>query len=201
MSQNAGEAEWANVTEGRESEEPRSDQGVTAQRPDRITQVHAFVLEKGAEGVLQADVRKALGIRHSHVFEIATKLEERGLIDRVRLPRGVRLIPRSPSSPAVAAVLQSLSSTSSAPSAKPIQHRSDRRPKSSWTYAQSTSSIECAPCLTCPLEARCSITDDPNPLTCSMLAQWVVREKGAPHVSLDSSQLAQVDTMPLQSAL
>jgi hypothetical protein len=185
----AGEAELANVTEGRDSEAARKEEVIIGQRPSRIAQVYAFLLQRGDEGALRADVRNDLGISHSHLFEISTKLEERGLIEQVRRPQGVRLIPRAPSAPSVVtAAAALLSLTSSEPSTKPTQHRLIRRPKHSRqtvAYAQSIDSIDCAPCVTCPLESRCSIRDEVNPLTCPMLAQWLMNEAGRPRTARD----------------
>ena len=49
-----------------------------------------------------------------------------------------------------------------------------------WTYKLiikrtpvSTSSLEGAPCLTCPVEAQCSIDGEISPKTCQFIDDWV----------------------------
>jgi len=37
-------------------------------------------------------------------------------------------------------------------------------------------SIEEAPCLTCPYEAKCSLTGVVSPLSCPWISEWVVKE-------------------------
>ena len=53
--------------------------------------------------------------------------------------------------------------------------------KGRWTYRLilrkspvSTQSIENAPCLTCPVEARCAVDAEVSPLTCTLIESWVM---------------------------
>src|SRR3970040_435953 len=55
--------------------------------------------------------------------------------------------------------------------------------KGRWTYKLiikrtpvSTESIENAPCLTCPVEQRCSLEGEISPLTCQLIEDWVLVE-------------------------
>jgi predicted DNA-binding transcriptional regulator len=52
-----------------------------------------------------------------------------------------------------------------------------------WTYRLTPlrmpvqiKSIEQAPCITCPYEAKCSLTGVVSPLSCPWIAEWVVKE-------------------------
>jgi len=52
-----------------------------------------------------------------------------------------------------------------------------------WTYKltplrlpANISSMEAAPCIVCPVESKCSVTTDINPLTCQLIGPWVVNE-------------------------
>jgi predicted DNA-binding transcriptional regulator len=52
-----------------------------------------------------------------------------------------------------------------------------------WTYKLTPlrmpvqiRSIEDAPCLTCPYEAKCSLTGVVSPLSCPWISEWVVKE-------------------------
>jgi len=52
-----------------------------------------------------------------------------------------------------------------------------------WTYKltplrlpANISSMESAPCIVCPVEAKCSVTTDINPLTCPLIGPWVIKE-------------------------
>lgn len=52
-----------------------------------------------------------------------------------------------------------------------------------WTYKltplrlpANISSMEMAPCIVCPVESKCSVTTDINPLTCPLLGPWVMKE-------------------------
>jgi predicted DNA-binding transcriptional regulator len=52
-----------------------------------------------------------------------------------------------------------------------------------WTYKLTPlrmpvqiHSIEDAPCLTCPYEAKCSLTGVVSPLSCPWISEWVVKE-------------------------
>jgi len=52
--------------------------------------------------------------------------------------------------------------------------------KERWTYKLiikkipiSTKSIEGSPCLTCPVEAKCSIDGEISPKTCNLIEDWV----------------------------
>jgi predicted DNA-binding transcriptional regulator len=52
-----------------------------------------------------------------------------------------------------------------------------------WTYKltplrlpANISSMEAAPCIVCPVESKCSVTTDINPLTCPLIGPWVVKE-------------------------
>ncbi len=52
-----------------------------------------------------------------------------------------------------------------------------------WTYKLTPlrmpvhiSSIEQAPCITCPYESKCSLTGVVSPLSCPWICEWVVRE-------------------------
>ena len=52
-----------------------------------------------------------------------------------------------------------------------------------WTYKLTPlrmpvqiRSIEEAPCLTCPYEAKCSLTGVVSPLSCPWISEWVVKE-------------------------
>ena len=55
--------------------------------------------------------------------------------------------------------------------------------KGRWTYKLiikrtpvSTESIEDAPCLTCPVEQKCSLEGEISPLTCQLIEDWVLIE-------------------------
>ena len=55
--------------------------------------------------------------------------------------------------------------------------------KGRWTYKLiikrtpvSTESIEGAPCLTCPVEQKCSLEGEISPLTCQLIEDWVTIE-------------------------
>ena len=55
--------------------------------------------------------------------------------------------------------------------------------KGRWTYKLiikrtpvSTESIEGAPCLTCPVEQKCSLEGEISPLTCQLIEDWVLIE-------------------------
>jgi len=55
--------------------------------------------------------------------------------------------------------------------------------KERWTYKLiikkipiSTKSIEGSPCLTCPVEAKCSIDGEISPKTCKWIEDWVMIE-------------------------
>ena len=55
--------------------------------------------------------------------------------------------------------------------------------KGRWTYKLiikrtpvSTESIENAPCLTCPVEQKCSLEGEISPLTCPLIEDWVLVE-------------------------
>ena len=55
--------------------------------------------------------------------------------------------------------------------------------KGRWTYKLiikrtpvSTESIENAPCLTCPVEQKCSLDGEISPLTCQLIEDWVLIE-------------------------
>ncbi len=52
-----------------------------------------------------------------------------------------------------------------------------------WTYKLTPlrmpvqiKSIEQAPCITCPYEAKCSLTGVVSPLSCPWIAEWVMKE-------------------------
>jgi hypothetical protein len=52
-----------------------------------------------------------------------------------------------------------------------------------WTYKLTAlrvpvqiQSIEQAPCMTCPYEAKCSLTGVVSPLSCPWIVEWVVKE-------------------------
>jgi predicted DNA-binding transcriptional regulator len=52
-----------------------------------------------------------------------------------------------------------------------------------WTYKltplrlpANISSMESAPCIVCPVESKCSVTTEVNPLTCPLLGPWVIKE-------------------------
>ncbi len=52
-----------------------------------------------------------------------------------------------------------------------------------WTYKLTPlrmpvqiRSIESAPCITCPYEAKCSLTGVVSPLSCPWISEWVVKE-------------------------
>jgi predicted DNA-binding transcriptional regulator len=52
-----------------------------------------------------------------------------------------------------------------------------------WTYKltplrlpANISSMESAPCIVCPVESKCSVTTDINPLTCPLIGPWVIKE-------------------------
>jgi predicted DNA-binding transcriptional regulator len=52
-----------------------------------------------------------------------------------------------------------------------------------WTYKltplrlpANISSMESAPCIVCPVESKCSVTTEINPLTCPLIGPWVVKE-------------------------
>ena len=56
-----------------------------------------------------------------------------------------------------------------------------------WTYKLiiektpvSTQSIEQAPCLTCPVEAKCVLDGEISPLTCQWIQDWVLVENKKP---------------------
>jgi DNA-binding MarR family transcriptional regulator len=53
--------------------------------------------------------------------------------------------------------------------------------KGRWTYKLiikrtpvSTESIEDAPCLTCPVEQKCSLEGEISPRTCQLIEDWVI---------------------------
>ena len=55
--------------------------------------------------------------------------------------------------------------------------------KERWTYKLiikktpiSTKSIEGSPCLTCPVEAKCSLDGEVSPKTCQWIEDWVMIE-------------------------
>jgi len=55
--------------------------------------------------------------------------------------------------------------------------------KERWTYKLiikkipiSTKSLEGAPCLTCPVEAKCSLDSEISPKTCQLIDDWVILE-------------------------
>ena len=55
--------------------------------------------------------------------------------------------------------------------------------KGRWTYKLiiektpvSTQSIENAPCLTCPVEQKCSLEGEISPRTCQLIEDWVLIE-------------------------
>ena len=55
--------------------------------------------------------------------------------------------------------------------------------KERWTYKLiikkipiSTKSLEGAPCLTCPVEAKCSLDSEISPKTCQLIDEWVIAE-------------------------
>lgn len=55
-----------------------------------------------------------------------------------------------------------------------------------WTYKltplrlpANISSMESAPCIVCPVESKCSVTTDINPLTCGLIGPWVIKEYAA----------------------
>ena len=55
--------------------------------------------------------------------------------------------------------------------------------KGRWTYKLiikktpvSTKSIEDAPCLTCPVEQKCSLEGEISPRTCQLIEDWVLIE-------------------------
>jgi len=55
--------------------------------------------------------------------------------------------------------------------------------KERWTYKLiikkipiSTKSLEGAPCLTCPVEAKCSLDSEISPKTCQLIEDWVILE-------------------------
>ena len=55
--------------------------------------------------------------------------------------------------------------------------------KERWTYKLiikkipiSTKSLEGAPCLTCPVEAKCSLDSEISPKTCQWIEDWVILE-------------------------
>jgi hypothetical protein len=52
-----------------------------------------------------------------------------------------------------------------------------------WTYKLTPlrmpvqiKSIEEVPCITCPYEAKCSLTGVVSPLSCPWISEWVVKE-------------------------
>lgn len=58
-----------------------------------------------------------------------------------------------------------------------------------WTYKltplrlpANISSMEMAPCIVCPVESKCSVTTDINPLTCQLIGPWVMKEFAATKV-------------------
>ena len=58
-----------------------------------------------------------------------------------------------------------------------------------WTYKltplrlpANISSRESAPCIVCPVESKCSVTTDINPLTCPLIGPWVMKEFAASKV-------------------
>ena len=63
-----------------------------------------------------------------------------------------------------------------------------------WTYKLTPlrmpvhiQSIEQAPCITCPYEAKCSLTGVVSPLSCPWICEWVVKEfKEVAQVQLES---------------
>ena len=55
--------------------------------------------------------------------------------------------------------------------------------KERWTYKLiikkipiSTKSLEGSPCLTCPVEAKCSLDSEISPKTCQWIEDWVILE-------------------------
>ncbi len=55
-----------------------------------------------------------------------------------------------------------------------------------WTYKltplrlpANISSMESAPCIVCPVESKCSVTTEINPLTCPLIGPWVIKEYAA----------------------
>jgi len=55
--------------------------------------------------------------------------------------------------------------------------------KGRWTYKLiikktpiSTESIENAPCLTCPVEQKCTLDGEVSPITCPLIEDWVTIE-------------------------
>ena len=55
--------------------------------------------------------------------------------------------------------------------------------KGRWTYKLiirkapvSTTSIENAPCLVCPVESKCSLNNEISPKTCQYIEDWVFTE-------------------------
>ncbi len=42
--------------------------------------------------------------------------------------------------------------------------------------AVETKSIETSPCLTCPVEQKCSFDGDISPKTCKLIEEWVIKE-------------------------
>jgi len=69
-----------------------------------------------------------------------------------------------------------------------------------WTYKltplrlpANISSMESAPCIICPVEAKCSVTTEVNPFTCPLIGPWVVKEHKE---SLVQAMLATVAPQP-----
>jgi predicted DNA-binding transcriptional regulator len=61
-----------------------------------------------------------------------------------------------------------------------------------WTYKltplrlpANISSMESAPCIVCPVESKCSVTTDINPLTCPLIGPWVMKEFAASKVVVE----------------
>src|SRR5580658_6313907 len=66
-----------------------------------------------------------------------------------------------------------------------------------WTYKltplrlpANISSMESAPCIVCPVESKCSVTTDINPLTCPLIGPWVLKEFAASKVVVSVAQVA-----------
>jgi predicted DNA-binding transcriptional regulator len=66
-----------------------------------------------------------------------------------------------------------------------------------WTYKltplrlpANISSMESAPCIVCPVEAKCSITTEVNPFTCPLIGPWVVKEHKDSQLMMTVPQVA-----------
>ncbi len=64
-----------------------------------------------------------------------------------------------------------------------------------WTYKltplrlpANISSMESAPCIVCPVESKCSVTTDINPLTCALVGPWVIKEFAASTTTMPVAQ-------------